>query len=300
MDGPSSSTGAAFSAALSLLGRSATHWLFPVVILACLGAVPEAYIEYHAADLIQLLTGPGGIDVALGGGALLLLCVLLGQLVLQLVGLLWAFIVIADVAAGRPVDIRAGLRRTLSWRLQLSWLLSTLIVASATGGWWMGGCLLLLPFGFAVVDAYESGSGMGAFGRSVKLGLTRIGGGDLSRLAWPIVSVSTATLAGVWLVSCGASCAGGGLLGSGGGPSEDELMGLMTSLMGGLDPTRPDQALIAMMRALAPKPDLLSAVVTVLLAPKTALVEVMLMAVQLVVYHDALRVTKEPAPETAA
>lgn len=296
MDGPSSGTGAAFSAALSLLARSATSWLFPVVILACLGAVPEAFLEYHAQELVILLTGPGGIDLALGGGALLLLCILLGQLVLQLVGLLWAFIVIADVAAGRPVDIRAGLRRTLSWRLQLSWLVSTLIVGSATGGWWMGGCLLLLPFGFAVVDAYESGSGLGAFGRSVKMGLTKVGGGDLSRLAWPIVTASTALLAGVWLLSCGLSCAGGGVLGGGGGSSAEDLLGVLGSLTSGLDPTRPDQALIGLMRALAPKPDLLAAVVTVLVAPKTALVEVMLMALQLVVYHDALRVTGQPAP----
>ena len=206
---------------------------------------------------------------------------------LQLVAILWAFLVLADVAASRDINLRAGLRRTLSLPLQFSWLLSMFIVNCATSTWWLGGCLLLLPFGFAVVDAYETGSGMGAFRRSIRLGLTRSPDKHGSPLAWPIVGMSTLVLATTALLSCGASCISFLVPGASSGPSLADLLALASSV----DLSRPEELLPAILRTLTPEPSLGRAVSTLLLAPADTLIWVFLLALQIAVYRHAVQAT---------
>lgn len=287
MGAPVSDTVTAFQASFSLLGRSANRWLLPVVLLSWFGAIPEVMTEYYLTDILSLLTGPGDFEAIFAGGALLLALVLLAQLVLQLVALLWAFLVLADMAAGREVNLRAGLRRTLSWRLQFSWLLSLLLVSVGTSLWWIGGCILLLPYGLAVVDAYETDSGMSAFGRSVRLGLARSAGNPNAPLAWPIVSVSTLVLAAAALLSCGASCVSFLVPGMSAGPSLIDLANMFSTI----DLSRPDELLPAILHTVTPEPNLGRTVSTLLLAPKDALIQVFLLALPIVVYHHAIKVT---------
>lgn len=170
-----------------LLAATASRWLPLVAVFSMIGAVPEVYIRANAADLFHNLDGGSFVDLDLAMAALgVLLVVLLGKLLVELVALMFAFVILADVTAGRPSDLVAGIRRLASWRLQVSWLVSGMFEQAAISTWFIGGALLLVPFGFATTAAYEEGSGLAALGRSVHLGVGVPGDRPGLRVAVPV------------------------------------------------------------------------------------------------------------------
>jgi hypothetical protein len=279
MDGPATSSSAAIRASVALLGRSFTGWLLPIVLLGWFAALPEALAARHLDDLLGMIAGPNGFDLQMiGGVAYAGLVALFFKLLLDLVALQWAFTVLADVAAGREVSLTGGLRRMASWKLQVSWLVSGVLVSLGTSVWYFGGCLLLLPFGFAVAEAYEQQNGMAAIGASARLGLARGPGG--TRYGMPMVLVSTGLLLLAALLSCGVDL--GGMVFSS-GPDVDTLL----AAAGKLDPARPDALVSTLVKVFFPTPSWPETLTTIFVAPARQLVEVALLAIQLVGYHHA-------------
>lgn len=261
------------------MGRSITGWILPIVLMGWLAALPDAYTRRHIGDILDLVLGPNGVDLEMASGlGYAALVAELGKLILDLVALQWAFTVMADVAAGRPVSLFGGLRRMASWKLQFSWLVSGTLVSIGTGVWYVGGCLLLLPFGFAVAEAYEQQNGMGAIKESARLGFLK--GPTGVRLAMPMVWVSTGLLASALVLSCGFDV--GGLFASSG--VDDAAL---TRLMGELDSADPEALLRAIVHALFPVPSWASTIWTILSSPARQFIEVALLAIQLVAYHHA-------------
>ncbi len=288
MDGPATSTTAALRDAFSLLGRSITGWLLPVVLMAWFSALPEALAARHLDDIVAAVAGPGGFDLDLMGGiAYAGLVAMLFKLILDLVALQWAFTVLADVAAGRPVSLTGGLRRMASWKLQFSWLVSGTLVSMGTGIWYFGGCFLLLPLGFAVAEAYEQQNGMAALGESARLGLQR--GPNGARLGMSMVIASTGLLFAALVLSCGVDV-GGSFFSS--GPDLEALL----AVLGKVDPARPELLVGALIHALFPTPSWPETITTILVSPARQLVEVALLGVQLVAYHHARRLVPPPVP----
>ncbi len=287
MTGPASSTLAALSATVRLLAAGAGAWLPLLLILGWLSAVPEAVGQRFLPDVLRYVVTPYGLDEnLLLGVALGAMIVVLLQLIVRLIALVLVFIVIADLAAGRPVDIRAGLRRTLAWRLQFSWLLSSVIFSAATGLWFIGGCIIFLPYGLAIADAYETDSGLAAFGRSSRLGTMRVGGPGSAQPGWSLAGASTVLMLG-FFVATGTLAIVGSIV----SPSLD-LGALGTALMGA-DPTRPERLILEVLPTLIPTPTWLQTVWSVLQGPIPVLREVVVLTVGLVVYQHAIAAEAE-------
>ncbi|MSQ02469.1 MAG: hypothetical protein EXR71_11360 [Myxococcales bacterium] len=281
MTGPASSTLAALSATVRTLAAGAGVWLPLLLLLGWVSALPGAVAERFLADVLRSLISPYGLDVnLLFGIALAAMVVMLLQLIVQLVALVLAFIAVADLVAGRPVDIRAGLRRTLAWRLQFSWLVSGVIFSTATGLWFIGGCVIFLPYGLAIVDAYESGSGLAAFGRSSRLGTVPLGGPGSAQPGWSVAGASTVLMLAFFVLSGTLTVVSSAL-----SPSLD-LDALSTAVMG-MDPGRPERMLLDVLPTLVPRPTWFQTAWTVLQAPLPLLREVAVLTVGLVVYHHA-------------
>ncbi len=281
MTGPASSILSALSTTVRLLVSGAAVWLPTLLVLGFIGAVPGAAAERFLPDVMRYLVSPYGLDVnLLFGVAMGAMIVVLLQLVVQLVALVLAFIVIADLAAGRAVDLRAGLRRTLAWRLQFSWLLSSVIFSTATGLWFIGGCIIFLPYGLAIADAYETNSGLAAFGRSSRLGTVRLAGPGSAQPGWSLAGASTVLMLAFFVVT-GTLTVVNSLL----SPSLD-LDALSTAVMG-MDPGRPERMLLDVLPTLIPRPTWLQTAWTVLQGPLPLLREVAVLTVGLVVYHHA-------------
>lgn len=282
MDGPASSVSNALNATLTTLARGAAQWLPVALVFGWASAVPGVVVERMVPAYASLLLQPWGVDPnALMGLLLLALVGVLCQLILQLLALLLLYIVAADLVAGRPLDLRAGLRRTLGWRLQFSWLLSSVLYSTATRLWFLGGCLLFVPYGMAVPDAYEADSGLRAFPRAQRLGALRIGGGRGPQPGWTLAGASTVLLLGFALGS-GALAVVDGLV----APSIDyaELVGRALAV----DPARPE-GILSLLALAMPAPTAVQSGWAILQGPYELLREFSLLTLGLVVYHDARR-----------
>lgn len=162
--------------ALSLLTSEARHWLPIVAGLSMVAAAPEAVIEHYMPDPIVLLGEILHMDSQLLMAGLGTVLVLIGlKLVIELLALMLAFVILADLSAGRRPDLAAGLLRLASWKLQFAWIVAGLFEQAAISGWFLGGTLLLLPLGLVTTVAYEEDNGFQAFPRAVHLGLMEMG-----------------------------------------------------------------------------------------------------------------------------
>lgn len=162
--------------AVRLLVREVRHWLPIVAVLAMVAALPEALIEHYMPDTATLLDILLSMDmeaVAVAAGMVGLLLSM--KLVIELVALMFAFVILADLSAGRTPDVWAGMRRLASWKLQFAWLVAGLFEQTAISMWFLGGTLLLLPVGLATTVAYEEDNGFQSFPRAFRLGLLEMG-----------------------------------------------------------------------------------------------------------------------------
>lgn len=198
--------------ALGLLWREARHWLPIVAVLAMIAALPEALLQLYMPDPMAMISEVLEMDVDMliaGLGAISILLML--QLVIQLLGLMFAFVILADLSAGRTPDVWAGLRRLASWKLQFAWLVAGLFEQTAISLWFLGGGLLLLPLGLATTTAYEEDNGFTSFSRSIHLGMLEMG------VAKPGTRIAVAVTLGFFvgflvtalisLISCATSAA---------------------------------------------------------------------------------------------
>lgn len=289
MDGPASSVTRALNATFATLARGATQWVPLALVLGWLAALPGALAERMVPEYVGYVLQPWGVDPnALMALLIVALVVLLVQITVELVALALLYIIAADLVAGRPLDLLAGLRRTLAWRLQVSWLVSSVLYSTATRLWFLGGCLLFVPYGFAVPDAYEQGSGLGAFGRARRLGNLRIGGGRGPQPGWTLAGASTVLLLLFAVLSVGLSIVSSFLA-----PTVDvaEIAGRAMSL----DPTRPE-GVVELMKLAIPSPTWLQTAWAILQGPYSILREFVVLTVGMVVYHDALK--HDPTPGT--
>jgi hypothetical protein len=281
---PANDSLSALTSALRLAWTSAPHWILPVVVLAIIGALPEAWMRYSARSLYAQFTGGGGVDLlavqSLGMAALV---GLLFSLTAQLVAVAWAFLVMSEVAAGRPPGIREGLRRTLAWRLQLSWLVSAFLVSTAHRLWFIGGCFLLVPFGLAVSDAYEAGSGMGALGRANRLGFSV--GPSGGKLGVPMAIASTGLLLAIAVLDTLRSTATAYL-----SPALDLTAAAELVTTWAADPTSGGDLLGGLVMALLPEPSLTGVALALVQSPWPILTQILVLAVPIVAYHDAVRI----------
>ncbi len=284
MNTPATDTLAALTDSLRLAWITAKDWLLPVLLLSFVGAVPEAWLKYNARAVYLELTGGGGMDLAaLQFLAMAGLVGLMFSLVAQLVGVAWAFLVISEVAAGRPAGIREGLRRTLAWRLQLSWLVSAFLVSTAHRMWFIGGCFLLVPFGFALSDAYEAGTGMRAIGRANRLGFSV--GPRGGKLGVPMALASTGLLLAIGVADTAVQ-------------SLSVMLSPSVNLSGGIElltklttsPGSGADVLGDLLLALLPEPSVFGVVVTFILAPWPVITQLLVLVVPIVAYHDAVRI----------
>jgi hypothetical protein len=271
----------ALTESLGLFARTAPSWGLPVAVLGIVSALPEALLRYHARRLYAEFGGGAGVDLAglqflaLGG-----LVILLFGVLVQIVGIASAFLVISEVAAGRPAGIAEGLRRTLAWRLQLSWLVSAFLVSTAHRLWFIGGCFLLLPFGFAVTDAYETSSGMAAIGRGSRLGFSR--GPSGGRLGVPMAIASTVLLFGLAVLSAAVSGFSALLVPSVNLSGALEVAGRM------VDPRLSGPDLLgSLILSLIPEPSIPSFVFTLIGGVWSILTQTVVFVVPVVAYHAA-------------
>ncbi|MSP54017.1 MAG: hypothetical protein EXR69_00170 [Myxococcales bacterium] len=203
--------GTVLDAARLLVGQ-VRHWLPMVAVLAMIGALPEALIEHYLPDmatLLHVLISMDTEDVAAAAGMVVLLLSL--KFVVTLVALMFAFVILADLSAGRTPDVWAGMRRLASWRLQFAWLLAGVFEQTAISLWFMGGALLLVPVGLATTVAYEEDNGFQSFPRALRLGLLEMGSarpGVRIAIAVTLGFLLGAVVSGVIsVVSCATSAA---------------------------------------------------------------------------------------------
>ena len=57
----------------------------------------------------------------------------------ELLALMFAFVILADLSAGRTPDVWAGLRRLASWKLQFAWLVAGVFEQTAISMWFLRG-----------------------------------------------------------------------------------------------------------------------------------------------------------------
>ncbi len=175
---PAASAGftGAIVAPFRLLVREARQWLPIVAILAMIAALPDVLVRYYVPDLVSLSMRAAMEDpTLLLTGLYAALVLVSGQLVVELLALMFAFVILADLSAGRTPNIPAGLRRLASWKLQFVWIVAGIFEQTAISTWFLGGALLLVPFAFVTTSAYEDDNGWTAFGRSIDLGFLRVG-----------------------------------------------------------------------------------------------------------------------------
>lgn len=284
MKTPATDSIAALSATLRLVWTTAPAWIVPVALIAVVGELPEAWLRYSARAHFMELTGSGGMDpLVLQALAMAALIGVMFSLTMQIVAVAWGFLVISEVCAGRPAGIREGLRRTLAWRLQLSWLVSAFLVSTGHRLWFLGGCFLLLPFGFALSDAYERGTGMSALARAGKLGFSI--GPHGGKLGVPMAVVSTGLLLATAVIDTVL-----GTVNAMVSPSVN-LGGLtdLASRLGSSSGT-PADLLGSVVLALLPEPSIAGVTLTLLEAPWPVLAQIVVLAVPVVAYHDAARI----------
>lgn len=262
--------------AARLLVNEVHHWLPVVAVLAMIASVPEALLEHYLPDAGALLGEVAQMDTEtlLAGLGMALVVLGLG-LVIQLLALMLAFVILADLSAGRTPDILQGLRRLASWKLQFVWLAAGLFEQTAISMWFLGGALFLLPIGLVTTVAYEEDSGFAAFPRALQLGLMEMGP------ARPGMRVAVAVTIGFFVgflvnmlisfVSCATTAASSG----------PGLFDFYTTLQGGGLPVVPPAASGAA--------SWLGAVFTVLLSPIAMLPTVFMMTVQQMTYWQARR-----------
>ncbi len=264
--------------ALRLLSSQVRHWLPIVAALSMIAAVPEAVIEHYIPDPMTMMSTLAQMDVQLilaGLGTVLVLLAL--KLLVELVALMFAFVILADLSAGRTPDIMQGMRRLASWKLQFAWLAAGVFEQTAISMWWLGGTLLLLPIGLVTTVAYEEDSGFAAFPRALHLGLMEMGP------ARPGMRIAVAVTIGFFVgfvvstiisfVSCATSAATSG----------PGLLDMYTTLQGGAIPTA------------TPGPtgttgaEWLGTAFNILLSPLAMLPTVFMMTVQQMTYWQARR-----------
>lgn len=166
-----------------LLIRNTRHWLPIVAVLAVFAAVPEALITYFSKDLLPLVLSSvsmGDPTLVLSGAGMVLVLILFG-FVIELLAYMLVFVILADISAGREVDLGAGIRRLASLRLQAAWLIAGVFEQIAISLWFIGGALWMWPLGMVTTAAYEEESGFAAFRRSVDLGWGEDGPGWFDR-----------------------------------------------------------------------------------------------------------------------
>ncbi|MES2641982.1 MAG: hypothetical protein V4850_21005 [Myxococcota bacterium] len=157
-----------------LLVREARHWLPIVIALAMLSALPDVALRALLPELLSVAGSGMLLDVLIASASVL--SVAWGmKLILELAAYMLVFVVLADLTAGRTPALGAGLRRLASWRLQGAWVVAGFFEQTAIDLWFVGGGLLLVPFGLVTVAAYEEANGLQAFGRSLALGKVELG-----------------------------------------------------------------------------------------------------------------------------
>lgn len=262
--------------ALRLLWTQARHWLPIVAVLAMVAALPEAILEHYMPDASSLMGSLLTADPELiFAGLATVLLLLATKLVVELVALMFAFVILADLSAGRTPDTWDGLRRLASWKLQFAWLVAGIFEQTAISMWFLGGTLLLLPVGLATTVAYEEDNGFQSFPRALKLGLMEMGP------ARPGIRIAVAVTAGffvgfvistlVSLVSCATTAAAEG----------PGLFDLYNALQGGAMPTE--------LPAAASSSSWLGPALGVLLSPLAMLPTVFMITVQQMTYWQARR-----------
>ena len=199
-------------APLQLLSRELRHWLPVVGVLSMLSVVPETLLATVAPDPLALLSGGANLDpdVMIGAFAAYL-GVAATKMLVQLITLMIAFVVLADLTAGRPPHVWAGLARLGSWRLQGTWLIAGFFEQLAISLWFLGGAAVLVPFGLVTTAAYEEASGFGAFTRSNELGRVQITTGTFGPAGIRLAAGVTGAFAAWFLVDSMiglASCTG--------------------------------------------------------------------------------------------
>jgi hypothetical protein len=157
-----------------LLVATASRWLPWVGGLAMVGALPEIAVQLALPDIVRSL---GSLDAIasmdaefITAAAFAVMVLLLLKLIFELAALMLAFVILADITSGRDADLWGGLRRLASWKLQFAWLFAGFMEQIAISVWFLGGGLLLVPFGMATTAAYEEDNGFASFGRSMRLG----------------------------------------------------------------------------------------------------------------------------------
>lgn len=265
-------------APVGLLARTAVRWLPLVATLAVVATLPKVFVSLALPDAVAAMGGLQELDADLALSALGVLLVLYGlKLVIELLALMFAFVILADITAGRRSDIWAGLRRLASWKLQFAWLFAGLFEQLAISLWFLGGGLVLVPFGFVTTAAYEEGSGFAAFGRSMTLGLGANGDRPGLRVAIPVTIGFLAFFLVQSLVSVvswvfAPSDASASLLALVTGGADVDLARLVPSYGGG------------------------DVVMDLLLAPVAMLPTVYMITVQQLGYHAAARAAAAPTP----
>lgn len=168
---------ASLMAPLSLLMKERRHWLPLVVALAMFRALPEIFFRFYLPDTFAVLTTVSDLNTNMMLAGVLALGVLLSiQLLIELVCLMFAFVILADITAGRSQDLSLAMRKLASWRLQGVWLVAGLFEQAAMSLWYLGGGALLVPTGMVTTASYEEGTGMQAFQRSYELGMAEQNG----------------------------------------------------------------------------------------------------------------------------
>jgi hypothetical protein len=164
-------------APLRLLGREWLRWFPLVALLSMIAELPEMLLKFYMPGILSMLPSMVDLGTQVMAGALLMVSVLLAmKLLIELVALMFAFAVLADLSAGRDPDFWGAMRRLASWKLQFVWIVAGLFEQTAMSMWYMGGATVLIPVGLVTPVAYEEDNGFAAFSRSYALGMTEKNG----------------------------------------------------------------------------------------------------------------------------
>ena len=199
-------------APLQLLHRELRHWLPMVVVLSMLSVVPETLLATVVPDPLAMVSGGADLDPEVMLSALAaFLGVAAAKMLVQLVTLMIAFVVLADLTAGRAPNVWAGLARLGSWRLQGAWIVAGMFEQIAISLWFLGGGAVLIPLGLVTTAAYEEASGFAAFTRSNELGRLHVSSGTFGP-AGTRLAVGVTLAFALWFLCDSliglASCAG--------------------------------------------------------------------------------------------